>query len=51
MLSRPMLAFLLLSGFPALSTVAASSQQAVYLDTKLTPSARAHDLVGRMTLD
>src|ERR1035438_1243724 len=51
MLSRPMLALLLLSGFLAQCTISASSQQAVYLDTKLTPAARAHDLVGRMTLD
>jgi beta-glucosidase len=29
----------------------APAQQAPYLDTKLTPAERAHDLVGRMTLD
>ena len=27
------------------------AQQAAYLDTKLTPAERDHDLVGRMTLD
>src|ERR1035438_2391972 len=51
MLSRPMLALLLLSGFLAQCTISASSQQAVYLDTKLPPAQRAHDLVGRMTLE
>jgi beta-glucosidase len=29
----------------------AQTQQAPYLDTKLSPAERAHDLVGRMTLD
>jgi beta-glucosidase len=29
----------------------ASAQQDAWLDTKLSPAARAHDLVGRMTLD
>jgi beta-glucosidase len=29
----------------------AHAQQLPYLDTKLPPAARAHDLVGRMTLD
>jgi beta-glucosidase len=29
----------------------ATAQQAAYLDTKLSPAERAHDLVGRMTLD
>ncbi len=29
----------------------ALAQQAAYLDTKLSPAERAHDLVGRMTLD
>ena len=29
----------------------AQAQQPAYLDTKLSPEARAHDLVGRMTLD
>ena len=28
-----------------------SQQQLPYLDTKLSPAKRAHDLVGRMTLD
>ncbi|MGA3373007.1 MAG: glycoside hydrolase family 3 C-terminal domain-containing protein [Terracidiphilus sp.] len=31
--------------------IAAHAQQAAYLDTKLSPAERAHDLVGRMTLD
>jgi beta-glucosidase len=30
---------------------AAQAQQPAYLDTKLSPAERAHDLVGRMTLD
>ena len=30
---------------------AQAQQQAPYLDTKLSPQERAHDLVGRMTLD
>ncbi|HXR40510.1 MAG TPA: glycoside hydrolase family 3 C-terminal domain-containing protein [Terracidiphilus sp.] len=30
---------------------AAGAQQAPYLDTKLSPAERAHDLVGRMSLD
>ena len=30
---------------------AAQAQEAAYLDTRLTPAERAHDLVGRMTLD
>jgi len=29
----------------------ATSQQPDYLNTKLSPQERAHDLVGRMTLD
>ena len=29
----------------------ASAQQPAYLDTKLSPAERAHDLVGRMTLE
>ena len=32
-------------------TVCAQAQQAPYLDPKLPPAERAHDLVGRMTLD
>jgi beta-glucosidase len=36
--------------FAALTAVA-QTQQAAYLDTKLSPAERAHDLVGRMTLD
>jgi len=35
----------------ALLTPLASAQQDAWLDTKLSPAARAHDLVGRMTLD
>jgi beta-glucosidase len=38
------LTFVLLAAF-------ASAQQAAYLDPKLSPAERAHDLVGRMTLD
>ena len=32
-------------------TALAAAQQPAYLDTQLTPAERAHDLVGRMTLD
>ena len=46
--SRPWLVFASLAVF---LWVAAPAQQAPYLDTKLTPAERAHDLVGRMTLD
>jgi len=46
--SRPWLVFASLAVFLC---VAAPAQQAPYLDTKLTPAERAHDLVGRMTLD
>jgi beta-glucosidase len=35
----------------ALFASVAQSQQAPYLDLKLSPAERAHDLVGRMTLD
>jgi beta-glucosidase len=35
----------------ALTAVGAVAQQAPYLDTKLPASERAHDLVGRMTLE
>ena len=35
----------------AVFTAHAQAQQAPYLDTKLSPAERAHDLVGRMTLD
>src|SRR5208283_6154964 len=35
----------------ALCPTLARSQQLPYLDTKLSPAERAHDLVGRMTLD
>jgi beta-glucosidase len=41
----------LLSLAVALCAVVAAAQQAPYLDTKLPPAERAHDLVGRMTLD
>ena len=51
MLSRPTLPLLLSSALLSLAAVSAPAQQAVYLDTKLAPAARAHDLVGRMTLD
>jgi beta-glucosidase len=46
--SRPWLAFASLA-FVLCAT--ATAQQAPYLDTKLPPAERAHDLVGRMTLD
>jgi len=35
----------------SLIQVAPAQQQLAYLDTKLSPQERAHDLVGRMTLD
>ncbi len=35
----------------SLSSLAGSAQQAPYLDTKLPAAERAHDLVGRMTLE
>ena len=35
----------------ALLAPLASAQQDAWLDTKLPPAERAHDLVGRMTLD
>ncbi len=35
----------------AVSATLASAQQPSYLDTTLSPKERAHDLVGRMTLD
>jgi len=35
----------------SLSALAGSAQQAPYLDTKLPAAERAHDLVGRMTLE
>jgi beta-glucosidase len=44
--SRRWLAFI-----PLVLCTAAYAQQAPYLDTKLPPAERAHDLVGRMTLD
>ncbi|HLY41712.1 MAG TPA: glycoside hydrolase family 3 C-terminal domain-containing protein [Terracidiphilus sp.] len=33
------------------STTASNAQQPAYLNTKLSPEERAHDLVGRMTLE
>ena len=38
-------------GFAFLLAVASMAQQAPYLDTKLSASERAHDLVSRMTLE
>ncbi len=35
----------------ALLAAALSAQQPAYLNTNLSPQERAHDLVGRMTLD
>ena len=35
----------------SLLSVVSHAQQAAYLDPKLSPAERAHDLVGRMTLD
>jgi beta-glucosidase len=49
MLSRPWLAYPIIA--IALYSIAAHAQQAPYLDTKLPAADRAHDLVGRMTLD
>jgi beta-glucosidase len=46
--SRPWLAF---ASLAVVLCAAAPAQQAPYLDTKLPPAERAHDLVGRMTLD
>jgi beta-glucosidase len=46
---RPRLTLLILA--VSLCAVAAAAQQAPYLDTKLPAAERAHDLVGRMTLD
>ena len=42
--------FMLLFALAVLG-ICAQAQQAPYLDTKLSPAERAHDLVGRMTLD
>ena len=49
MLSRPRLSSAIFA--IALFSIAAPAQQAPYLDTKLPAADRAHDLVGRMTLD
>jgi beta-glucosidase len=46
-LRRSMFSLLLLASFG----ICATAQQPAYLDTKLSPAERAHDLVGRMTLD
>ncbi len=46
--SHPWLAF---ASLAFVFCTAAPAQQAPYLDTKLPPAERAHDLVGRMTLD
>ncbi|MDR3724924.1 MAG: glycoside hydrolase family 3 C-terminal domain-containing protein [Terracidiphilus sp.] len=46
---RRWLAFLPLAGFAF--TLAAQTGKPVYLDPKAPPADRAHDLVGRMTLD
>ena len=43
--------FFLLLLFPALFATLAPAEQPAYLDTKLSASERANDLVGRMTLD
>jgi beta-glucosidase len=40
-----------LACIPLVLCAAAYAQEAPYLDTKLPPAERAHDLVGRMTLD
>src|ERR1700761_1556228 len=37
--------------FVAAFAAFSSAQQPAYLDTRLSPAERAHDLVGRMTLD
>jgi beta-glucosidase len=50
MLSRPWFSSSLTSLAFAFCA-AGYAQQAPYLDTKLSPAERAHDLVGRMTLD
>ena len=39
------------AAFFAAFTAVALAQQVAYLDTKLTPAERAHDLVSRMTLE
>ena len=41
----------LLFALPLMLALQAQAQQAPYLDPKLGPADRAHDLVGRMTLD
>jgi beta-glucosidase len=40
-----------IAAFALALAVSAAAQQAPYLDTKLPAAERAHDLVGRMTLD
>ncbi len=49
MLSRRLLSVAVISF--ALFPFLASAQQQPWLDTKLSPAARAHDIVSRMTLD
>jgi len=49
MYSRRWLALLPLAGFALALT--AQTAQPTYLDSKVPPAVRAHDLVGRMTLD
>ena len=47
----PLRRYLLLSFALLPLSVLSQAPQAPYLDTKLSPAERAHDLVGRMTLD
>ena len=53
MFSRPRLVLLPLAfaAFTALAQAQQPAPLAPYLDTKLSPAARAHDLVGRLTLE
>ncbi len=48
---RPSFAVPVIAIVALLSSSGASAQQAPYLDTKLPAAKRAHDLVGRMTLE
>jgi len=47
----PFRRWLLIALAVSLLSVVSQAQQAAYLDPKLSPAERAHDLVGRMTLD
>ena len=47
----PLLRWLTLPFVFAVFAIISHAQQAAYLDPKLSPAERAHDLVGRMTLD